>query len=411
MGHKETSKTAFNALYKNFDLVERCCYEHNGEIENFGDNQKVIDALIKNRLAYFVDDNLDVRVHSKVRGLIDHTTSRYRLREKHGAFAGLIDDLEYNLTSYQKSKVNIKANNAQRFFDEVREIVMDIIELLVDTICMYNRVVLDDFSVSYDLDERIRETKRCKDELLKLNEIFEQLTVDKIYAWVGNDTNLEHLLMKVFKEKIDLGLKDLNGINLKLIERLDKLNRDKHSRHLNTLVDDFAMRFALNPGYMTDIKAIELPKEMSLPEGLLIGAYANLESQLDSYKDITDEIALNVNLKHRAKGSNTEAPETIKVTDSRSKTLNIELDEVNTAIEYLFEAIESDEITEDISVIKAHAILEVKISEADWLILVMNTYSSHRRQLKNHTRYQEISYVKSPYDGTVIVEDIVFKKL
>lgn len=82
MGRKEDSKSAIRALSKHIEVVDESCYVTAGQIDDTPENESAITALEKNRLAYYVDDNLGVQVHSKVRSLLDHVTSRYRFREK-----------------------------------------------------------------------------------------------------------------------------------------------------------------------------------------------------------------------------------------------------------------------------------------------------------------------------------------
>nr|WP_158118553.1 hypothetical protein [Vibrio cidicii] len=167
MGRKEDSKSAIRALSKHIEVVDESCYVTAGQIDDTPENESAITALEKNRLAYYVDDNLGVQVHSKVRSLLDHVTSRYRFREKVGAYSSLIEDLEFSIESYKKSKTRMHTPHEQ-YFDEIREIVMEIMDMITDALSMYHHIVSDEFSVVSDIDERIRQTTRCKDECYKL---------------------------------------------------------------------------------------------------------------------------------------------------------------------------------------------------------------------------------------------------
>ncbi|MDO5352744.1 MAG: hypothetical protein Q4E81_07945, partial [Succinatimonas sp.] len=201
MRHKETAKTAFNLLSRNFEVIEKACYENNGDLV-LGEDSSLLEALVRNRLAYYIEDELYIRVHSKVRSLVDHVSSRFRFREKHGEFAALLETLEYALESYHRSKLKPRSEVCQIAFDEVREVVLDITELLDETVAMYNHFVLDDLTTAFDLDERIIQTVRCKNELLQINEIFSQLTVEQLLHWSGADALVDHLLMKIFKRNV-----------------------------------------------------------------------------------------------------------------------------------------------------------------------------------------------------------------
>ncbi|WP_350587377.1 hypothetical protein, partial [Pseudoalteromonas sp. 3-MNA-CIBAN-0064] len=89
---------------------------------------------------------------------------------------GLIEDLENTIQSYKQAKTR-RYSDGERFFDEIRETVMELMDTLTDTVNMFHHIIGDEFSVVCDIDEKIKQTSRCKQEITKLNHVFNQLSV------------------------------------------------------------------------------------------------------------------------------------------------------------------------------------------------------------------------------------------
>ena len=409
MAHKESAKTAFNILSKNFDLIEKACYENNGDIALSDDlSLDFIDALVRNRLAYYIEGELYVRIHSKVRALVDHVSSRFRFREKHGEFASLLDTLDFALESYHRQKRKVGSEASLKAFDELREVVMDITELLSETVSMYNHFVLDDFSTASDIDERIYQTERCKNELKKINEIFAHLSVSYLIKCTASDPLVDHLLLKVFKRHLDSSLKELNNVNQKLIERLEKLHFDKHIKRLNLVLDDFAKRYADNPAYKPDFSKVPVLPSLCLTEKLPLNSYADFASPRQDYQESLALIA-----KDSAKKSQEKPPvaKTLdSVIDSRKEEIAVKQDPNETSLNYLFEAVLSDDFKHSVSARECYKIFNVNMKMSDWLFMVMNAAMAQRRSISRHAKYQEIYTIKEPFDGTKFIYDIVFIK-
>lgn len=410
MSNRESSKTAFNVLSRNFELVEKACYENNGDLP-LGDDacSKIVDSLVRNRLAYYLENELYVRIHSKVRSLIYHVGARYRFREKHGEFASLIDSLEFALDSYRRASNKVRGNNLNNIFDEIREIILDLTELMTETVNMYNHFVLDDFSIAKDVDERIIQTQRCKNELVKINEILSYLSVERLLEWGAIDRNIDYLLLNIFKKNLDRCAKDLNALNLKLIERLDKLNKDKVIARLNLLIDAFSERFAENPNYRPNFELAHIPPKLYCVKPLELKAYAELQSPIEDYQakiaEIGKKISLDLRLKSKPKETKKE-----DILDNRKAQQHFKLDENEVKLNFLFEAVLSDSYKNDVSAVDCYKKLKVDLELEDWLFLVINAASSRERMIARHAKYEEVYSINYPFDGTYYISDIIFRK-
>ena len=410
MGRKEDSKAAIRALNKHIDVIDESCYIARGQIEDLPENEQVINSLSKNRLAYYLDESLGVQLHSKVRGLLDHVTSRHRFRERHGAFSGLIEDLENTIQSYKQAKTR-RYSDGERFFDEIRETVMELMDTLTDTVNMFHHIIGDEFSVVCDIDEKIKKTSRCKQEITKLNHVFNQLSVDKMNSWVGVDLQLERLLMKVLKAHVDKCLKDLAASNCKLVKMLDKLMKDKSAQRLNKLIDSFHGKYTSEPGYRPDISSfLNLPVCVSIAEKLPLGGYGDLDSARD------EELLIDASLSALKKSGNTPnqlntEDESVVITDERGVELDEKIDSLIENVEFFFDALFDSEHTDDLSAIKAYYQLKVASSVEDWMLMITSYFEAQRKSVLKIAHVQELREITPPFDGTVYVTDIIFKKV
>ncbi|MDO6720787.1 hypothetical protein Q4575_15340 [Psychrosphaera sp. 1_MG-2023] len=410
MGRKEDSKAAIRALNKHVEVVDESCYVARGQIEDSPENEKVIDSLRKNRLAYYLDESLGVQLHSKVRGLLDHVTSRHRFRERHGAFSGLIEDLENSVQSYKQAKSR-RFSDGERFFDETREIVMELMDTLTETVNMFHHVIGDEFSVVFDIDEKIKLTTRCKDEITKLNQVFGQLSVGKMSDWVGLDLQLERLLMKALKGHVDRCLKDLAASNRKLVKMLDKLMKDKSAQRLNKLIDSFHNMFVSEPGYRPSISSLlDLPFCISIAEKLPLGGFPDLESAKDEERLIDASISA---LK-KSKFSNTESEkqeESVEVTDGRGDEIVEKIDPLIQNLEFFFDAIFDEEFTQDLSAMSAFHNLNVNASPEDWMLMIMSYFEAQRKAVLKVVEVEEVREITPPFDGSLYIKDMLFRKV
>ena len=232
MSRQVESKEAVRALSTHTEVVDEACYEHAGVLHYSESNKAAIAALTKHQLAYDLDDEHGVQIHSSVKRLLDRVTSRYRFRERHGEFSNQIENLDYAVDSYRRVK-DFNDDKKQNYLDEIREITVEINDALVETVSSFHRIVADEFSMVTDVDDKIRQIGRCKREIGRINDIFEHLSVKKLREWVQTDIHLERILLKVLKSKIDLALKDLNVSNKKMVDMLAKL---REIRNLPSLI-------------------------------------------------------------------------------------------------------------------------------------------------------------------------------
>lgn len=409
MGRREDSKAAIGSLHRHVESISDICYLNNGLIDEVPENETMISSLQKNKLAYPIDGLAGFQLHGKVRGLFDHVTRRHRYRESHSRLAGLVEDLESNIISYRHAKTKVHSDS-DFALSEVKEIVMDIMDAISDTVEMFYSVVNDEFSVVSDIDERIRQTRRCIDDISKINIVFESLGVSQMQKWVNVDLQLENLLMKVLKSHVDRCLLDLIFTGRKLHDMLSKLVTDKKFKHVNNLIDSFSGKFKKDPGYRPSINAMETPPDcLTQTENLNLGAYANLESAID--EDTLSAMAEHVLTKAAKTTEATDLDSDYSEVEIRtSETTEEQVDPLILNVEELFDALMSSNSGDSISCCFAHEALGVKASIEDWMMVVISYYSVQNRAIDPVWKMTMIKETECQFDGTFYVSDIVFER-
>jgi hypothetical protein len=410
MSRKDEVKSATGALYRNIATIDESCFMSRGQIADIPDNNNAIRALQKNNLAYFVDDTMGIQVHSTVRRLLNHVTKRYRLRETHQAFAGMIEELRNAIQNYQFSK-NKNQDDKLLYQDQIHEFTLDIMSELTDTIQSFAHVVGNEFSTISSIDIRIRETTRCKNEIAKLNEVFSSLSVADIRDWAGSDLMLERLLMKTLKSHVDKCLKELSTTAHRLLEMIAKLIKDKEIQRLNLLIDSFYTHYQKNPGYIPELGSVmDLPPAFNRINSIKITSRADIDSAID--EDLLSNIAISVMQNVSRENVNDNQDEEVEVTDERGKSIEGDVDTLEENVDFFFDALlnEESDMTE-LTALKAHELLEVDAEPEDWMLCLMEHYEAQKSELTGKIKLTLDEKVIMPFNGNHYVRDISFSRV
>jgi len=410
MSRKDEVKSATGALYRNIATIDESCFMSRGQIADIPDNDNAIRALQKNNLAYFVDDTMGVQVHSTVRRLLNHVTKRYRLRETHQAFAGMIEELRNAIQNYQFAK-NKNQDDKLLYQDQIHEFTLDIMSELTDTIQSFAHVVGNEFSTISSIDIRIRETTRCKNEIAKLNEVFSSLSVADIRDWAGSDLMLERLLMKTLKSHVDKCLKELSTTAHRLLEMIAKLIKDKEIQRLNLLIDSFYTHYQKNPGYIPELGSVmDLPPAFNRINSIKITSRADIDSAID--EDLLSNIAISVMQNVSRENVNDNQDEEVEVTDERGKSIEGDVDTLEENVDFFFDALlnEESDMTE-LTALKAHELLEVDAEPEDWMLCLMEHYEAQKSELTGKIKLTLDEKVIMPFNGNHYVRDISFSRV
>jgi hypothetical protein len=410
MSRKDEVKSATGALYRNIATIDESCFMSRGQIADIPDNDNAIRALQKNNLAYFVDDTMGIQVHSTVRRLLNHVTKRYRLRETHQAFAGMIEELRNAIQNYQFAK-NKNQDDKLLYQDQIHEFTLDIMSELTDTIQSFAHVVGNEFSTISSIDIRIRETTRCKNEIAKLNEVFSSLSVADIRDWAGSDLMLERLLMKTLKSHVDKCLKELSTTAHRLLEMIAKLIKDKEIQRLNLLIDSFYTHYQKNPGYIPELGSVmDLPPAFNRINSIKITSRADIDSAID--EDLLSNIAISVMQNVSRENVNDNQDEDVEVTDERGKSIEGDVDTLEENVDFFFDALlnEESDMTE-LTALKAHELLEVDAEPEDWMLCLMEHYEAQKSELTGKIKLTLDEKVIMPFNGNHYVRDISFSRV
>ena len=93
MAAKFLPKSAAKAIYTHYDLLSSACINNSGVI-SITEDKKTLEELSAQKILSVLDENLEYRMNSKVRALIDYVEGHFRFRQRHGAIEEIIDDLK-----------------------------------------------------------------------------------------------------------------------------------------------------------------------------------------------------------------------------------------------------------------------------------------------------------------------------
>ncbi|MBQ9274984.1 MAG: hypothetical protein IJ228_09230 [Succinivibrio sp.] len=403
-------KAAFGAIHKHYSAISRACVEEGGLLLNTPDNTQVIRDLLAQRVVTAYDDELGLRIHGKIRDTVNYFEGHFRFKERHGAVQGLIDDLD-NYFGMCKRALNSgqNARTLEAAISRVRDAVLEIGEMLEEIIGSYRRLVSDDFGLAGDIDEKIRQTMRCRDELQRINEIFSQLTVDKLQERYPTQLpQLRRLFFVVFSGYVARGLSDFNDINSKLLDRLDKLNRDKLAQRRGTLLELFARHYHDNPTYVPVLRG-PLPPQLCRAAALRLNHIPNLsadESTLEQYAQIAQSLGSS-----RGKKIKTPPPKLESIEDVRQSKVSLDDDEIALKLDYFFQALLPGQPITQLSASAGYRLLAVNIPYEDWLFLVLVRYYTIKDEVDRCCLLEEVCReVSSVLTGNIFLEDLIFTR-
>lgn len=406
MNRQHESKRALSALSNHWEAIDSACYENGGIIPNTEEGEAVSKALLSSKLAYLTDDEVSVQIHSSVKRVLNRATSRIRFREKHGEFSGFIESIDFAIEHYRATKHNDTMH--EEAFEEVRDIVVEMIDALTEAMQMFHYVVNDEFSTVYDVDSKIHQITRCKNEVVRLNDILEKLSVKNLREWVVTDLRLESLIMKRLKASVDEALSDIGVSNRKLVEMLLKVQRNEERKKKNRLIDSSKILFGDNGIFSNPlVDPDDLPESLRVGGVLEIGGYPSIYTNFDC-EDLYDIIQSVARQSQNSKFEPVEKKSSA-TEDSRGATKSIEIDEIDETLEDLFSALGAGAITDDItSSVDLQKRLELDIPVDEWLMLIA-TYISAQGKASMPEYYIEYdSQVSMPMDGNLQVIDIKF---
>ncbi len=409
MGRKtEDAKSALRVILANLEQLEQACYLNGGAVAHTAENEKLIRALEQNRLCYYDADSLCVQLKSAVKNFICFITDHPRFRRRHGHFADLLDDLEYEITRYLKSDAEFRLEKLH----DVIEITHSIDAELFAAVSEYTALVANKFSFITDLQERIATVEAMVDEIEKINEIFAKITFDYLREHAKGDDHLIRVLCSEFYQSISRRLEQLVLTNSMAGRLAVSLHNEAQAYRLNYVVNYFVGAYSRDDGYKARLfvsDAAETPDFFRQARPLTVKGFAYLQGTYeDDLYESAEKALKRVENRLNPQPKTLEA-DGIQVTDGRTRQSEYEVDALTRALEYFIEAVDSLRFSE-LSARKAFYKLKPDGELSDFLMLVSGYYSVYRRSLENRHEVLYLTDSAAPYTGTRAVTDIVFRR-
>jgi hypothetical protein len=409
MARRDEAYSAARALSRYVDVISEACFEHRGTIPETRHNLTAIDALLKRRLAYRIDDDLNAQLSGVVIRFMNHATKNYRLRQSSGAVADLLDSLRFATDHYRSAQKIGHFETQQGYEAEIQELVYETIDLLRALTQQFAYQVHNEFSTIAVLDIRIRENERCLDEIKRLNALFVSLTVNELYQMAGNDVLLERLLLNRLKRTIDTCHQDLVSTAHRLRETLTKLFKDKEGQRLNHLIDSLHNQYQKNPSFVPSMATFaNAPDAFNRITPLKLIAYADLENPLQ--EETLTVLATEAVAKRQPLEQHTETSADIQpVSDCRKATIEESYDPLAESIELFFDALLNLEKGQPLGAIDAYETLAVDIAADEWLLALVEYYRTRQGEFETHIIMEFDQERVANYSGNHTVFDLIFR--
>ena len=414
MSSKFIPKNAVRAIYNHYELLAQACLNNSGAI-SITEDKKALSELSAQKLLTVLDENLEYRMNSKVRALIDYLEGHMRFRQRHGDIEEIIDDLKEAVAKYNRTYHKGDLRNTNRAYSEVRDYVGDLFDAIDEIIISFYQLIDEDYSIVSDIDEKLHQMHRCTDELGKINEIFRRLTVGSIEEeFHSDDPLINRLLYKNISTKISVSLSEITVLGEKIVKRIDKLNQEKKILERNHLIDFFAEIYADRADFTPNIDSYSLPPQFTFAAPMAICFTPELNTQNDGIPDYYRTYAaetLNEVPKTKAPPPSSINPE---ITDKRDRTFRLNKSIIEKQVDYFLQAVLSEQVKESLSASRGYTLLKIamlKISLEDWMYMLIIGYQELPASVSSKIVIDPVLVNIHPtYTGNQFFKDLVFRK-
>ncbi|MDT8878360.1 hypothetical protein RSO68_02630 [Halomonas saccharevitans] len=413
MARLDDARNAMKALAKYTDALAEATLEHGGVIYDTPDNRETIQALRHHQLVFHLDEDLPhVQVSRVVGDLMAHVTQSYQRQASSGAVSDLVRELQNVVESYFVARDNGATDDASRKLIEAQEVIASLINTLQAIVVRFTHYIHNRFSTVSDIDLRILENRRALDEAGNINRLLDTLTPSYLMQLARFSRELQYLLTKILARSLSRLRANLVDALHRLTDNLAKLQNDKEVQRQNHVIDAWLQHYERNPRYTPgeDILDEAHGRSPSLfrVEPLEIRAHPAIDDP--SQREELDELAENA-LRRLEPGALTDSnvsTERVEVIDQRGAEEVEPEDPLEHALEWFFEALPTLVTQQPISAIDAYYKLDVEEPLDFWMLALWESYNMRLENGEVVVPVELTERQMGTYDGTRLVEDIVF---
>lgn len=424
-----------NMLHKHLKSIVYAVKENNRLIPSDPDTRVLINELKSANIGYLVDGSQNLLIREVVVSMLGVFENQSVNRVGSGRVAELIQNLEDSISDYfeVKQSPRVSVSDLDLSWMVVVDSVSILAHILHEVFSDYARHVFKDLNRFNSFKIKINKIERAIKEAGRLENIVSALTLDRLVELSRGDRELYELLSRDLYNTIGSCLDSFahSGHEMRKAMGRWKIERERGVRR-NELCDDFTAYFANGGTLDVFIDRSILPKSLSKTPVGEVKAYADFNALQDSpvliryVQNHLSDIAENDAVKKERARENSERVK-LDVVEGEGEVQVAELPYFK-ALFYLFQTFAQMPELNELSAVKAHAMLDTEVGVEFWLTEVVVYYTSGRGQYMSnndagnfsvaqkyaHFKGLRLEYVEKQdplFDGNMKVHDVLIKRV
>lgn len=195
MSFREEAEQLIKVLYRHRELIVDAYLNHNDELIPTPENEKAIASLVKNRLAYLLDDPPITRLSTSVTELMESGLRYSRRRGISADTARRLQELKDLVDSYRLANHKCAFEDANQLMRKIEDATYQLIEQITSSTRVFFQYINDGFGYYSTLEVRIKENERVIKQASRLNDdllLFDMMMLQEL---AGHDASLNKLFL------------------------------------------------------------------------------------------------------------------------------------------------------------------------------------------------------------------------
>ena len=358
-----------NVLHRHKNVISDAYLKNGRRIAPGPDTENAVKALLKERLAWHLDEVDGIHLGSKLVGLLDLSIKNQRRVQAGDNIGSLLNELKDALDDYKLSSHEVDKEQTKL---DLQECAFKLIEETHLVIKRYALFIERGFSHVKSFELRYKQNKRVLQRAKELNGIFETFDLVEFQKASGADPVLGRIFNRILPREVARASKEFRRA---LGELQDRLNTIRTEMEISSMLRSVQAQFERDPGFeCTPPSMISgVPLEFNIAAPLIEPAQPNIYSE--SHFDDLAEIASKITSRpiDRVKDVNIEEQKPLK--DTRENTVvtdppDLVNDASMAAVEYVIDT------GHKVTASDVYEKLEVDVDYEIWLYMLFNTINS-----------------------------------
>ncbi len=279
MSARDQLKNVIKLLRTHEDLLIDSYLEYKGELTEYENDYKTIDALTHGRLAWLPASDEPVRLTRELTLMFDRVLRDPRRLTLDTNIGGFLENLENAVDQYKKASRRLQTDDAISYLNQIEQFVDELRSNLLDSSNQLWQKINSDFGYVSSLDLKIKENELVLSQAKRINDGIELIKVTAMEELAGSDRQLRRYLVRWLLNAVDQCRKETSDA----IHRLNELLFEyRQKQRVSKLIDGFYQKFQADPGYRPSLRMIagEIPQLFNQVAGIDFKSQADFDDPL-----------------------------------------------------------------------------------------------------------------------------------